>query len=1050
MPYDIGPRIGIDGEKEFKNALSAINAQMKNFQSEMKASVTSMEGMQSAEEATAKKADILGRSIEAGKQKIELIQGQYDRATEKLDQLGKALDAARRDFGENSDEALRAEQAYNRQAKAVNDLGTKLNNAKADVNKMTKELDDLGDEAEDAGGLMDKMRAALAKLNGGMKDAEKQGVSLGKIFKGAFFANVAASALGKLKDVFKGVAQNMISAAAEYKAAASQFTQTFGEMEPEASAAVTEIAETTGILPQRLKGAAASVYAFARASGGEVSQSMDLMKRALAAAADSAAYYDKSLEDTTETLMSFLKGNFANDAALGVSATETTRNAAAMELFGKKYSELTEIQKQETLLKMVTDAQALSGAMGQAAREADGWENVMGNLHAAWQNFLAQIGTPVVQSLTPVIQSLTEKLQEVVNRIDWERFSEVVSNILNFVIDNYKAVGVALGVIAGGFAAVSIASSPLTLLLAAITGIVAAVLELRKAMNEGWDSVPKWFEAAMKAIVPGSDALVQANQKARGELDLTKQKLRELENESTPVRDAYEDMATASIETSAAMGNAFLGAGQTIRDAFSGIKTAGSDMKDSLAETAGILAKDFSNAAQRVKTALGTIGAKAQEIGGKIQTAFSSAIDAAKALPGKMLQIGIDLIRGLWEGIKSGLGWLREKISGFCQTVVQTVKNGFKIHSPSVLMRDEVGKMIPAGVAAGIDKAWPRMKKSLDKMSRSAVSVTEAMLGELEAQEKRLTEALSVEGLDDGAKEALQAQLDAVKAYRTEFSAALDDIERKEATFADKLRGYGELIDSFSGAALSEYGGMDALRADREELEEWGAALERLKSAGASDTFLADFLSTDMSKGTEYAAHLLQLPEELFREYMAQYDENAALQETIAQTRELEKERLTGLANLNAEVDALEEYSALLESVKALGAPESLLSEIVGMDVKEAERYIAKLLALSADGFQAYIDAWNSKQEIAQDIARRFYGDEMAQVARNMTMAIPTVSAGDVERVGAGIVNAGAAMAGGGNVTITVPLYLDGKEIARAQLHDLIDVARQEGVALAW
>ena len=73
MANDIGIRIGVDGEKEFKPALSAINAQLKNLSSEMKATVTSMTGMDSAESRSAKKADILGRSIEATRQKIDMI-----------------------------------------------------------------------------------------------------------------------------------------------------------------------------------------------------------------------------------------------------------------------------------------------------------------------------------------------------------------------------------------------------------------------------------------------------------------------------------------------------------------------------------------------------------------------------------------------------------------------------------------------------------------------------------------------------------------------------------------------------------------------------------------------------------------------------------------------------------------------------------------------------------------------------------------------------------------------------------------------------------------
>lgn len=136
------------------------------------------------------------------------------------------------------------------------------------------------------------------------------------------------------------------------------------------------------------------------------------MEEALQVTADSAAYYDRSLEDTAESLKSFLKGNFENDAALGLSCTETTRNAAANKLYGKSYIELSEAQKQLTLLQMVKDANALSGAEGQAAREADGWENVIGNLKESWRQLLAVIGQPVLSAAVTVVKSITTELQK--------------------------------------------------------------------------------------------------------------------------------------------------------------------------------------------------------------------------------------------------------------------------------------------------------------------------------------------------------------------------------------------------------------------------------------------------------------------------------------------------------------------------------------------------------------------------------------------------------------------------------------------------------------
>ena len=192
MGYDIGPRIGIDGEKEFKSALSTIESQMKALNAEMKASVTSMQGMDNAEDATAKKTDILTRSIEAGQQKIELIQGQYDRARAKLDELGRALEDARRELGENSEEAMKAETAYNKQAKAVNDLGTKLNNAKADVNNMTRELENCGKEAEETGD--------------DLEDAGKQAGVFGDTMRGVVTGELIVKGLEAMEQAVKKVA----------------------------------------------------------------------------------------------------------------------------------------------------------------------------------------------------------------------------------------------------------------------------------------------------------------------------------------------------------------------------------------------------------------------------------------------------------------------------------------------------------------------------------------------------------------------------------------------------------------------------------------------------------------------------------------------------------------------------------------------------------------------------------------------------------------------------------------------------------------------------
>jgi hypothetical protein len=149
----------------------------------------------------------------------------------------------------------------------------------------------------------------------------------------------------------------------------------------------------------------------------KTADALSLSKRAMIAVADSAAFYDRTLEETTESLQSFLKGNFENDAALGLSCTETTRNAAANELYGKSFIELSESQKQLTLLKMVEDANKLSGALGQSARESATWTNQTGNLKQAWNDFKAVVGQNFLEPAIQSVMRVTEVVQVCAERV---------------------------------------------------------------------------------------------------------------------------------------------------------------------------------------------------------------------------------------------------------------------------------------------------------------------------------------------------------------------------------------------------------------------------------------------------------------------------------------------------------------------------------------------------------------------------------------------------------------------------------------------------------
>ncbi len=173
MATDVSIRVGVDGEKEFSSALKAINSQIKNLSSEMKSAVTSMSGLDSAETRAAKQSDILGRSLEAQKQKLSVLNGQYDRQSAKLKELAQAAeDAANAQYSSQDEMVMavtKANNAYNRQNKVVNDLGTQINNTTAEINRLQAEMGGVSTETTQAVSAFDRLSQKISQQESDLK-----------------------------------------------------------------------------------------------------------------------------------------------------------------------------------------------------------------------------------------------------------------------------------------------------------------------------------------------------------------------------------------------------------------------------------------------------------------------------------------------------------------------------------------------------------------------------------------------------------------------------------------------------------------------------------------------------------------------------------------------------------------------------------------------------------------------------------------------------------------------------------------------------------------
>ena len=111
-----------------------------------------------------------------------------------------------------------------------------------------------------------------------------------------------------------------------------------------------------------------------------------------------------------------------------------------------------------------------------------------------------------------------------------------------------------------------------------------------------------------------------------------------------------------------------------------------------------------------------------------ISSFIVNAINKFKELPAKMVSIGSDVVKGLWNGISNMSKWIADKIKGFGEGVVNGLKKFFKISSPSKLFRDEIGHFLALGIGEGFEQTMPQTIAGMtDSMSDATAQLSSAI-----------------------------------------------------------------------------------------------------------------------------------------------------------------------------------------------------------------------------------------------------------------------------------------------------------------------------------
>lgn len=233
-------------------------------------------------------------------------------------------------------------------------------------------------------------------------------VSAKAVAVGTMVAHGVERAAGALIDFGK----NAIQASADIEAEISLYQQVFGELESAATGALESISQDTNILSTRLRGIGTGAFMQFKGAGVDAGNALAMMDKYTRLAADAAAAYNISVEEADVKLRSFIRGNTEAGDSIGLFTSESQRNERAMATYKKKWTDLTEAQKQMLMLGVVEEIYKQTEVVGQAAREGHEWENVIGNLNNAFTQLSATVGSPFREALLPVIEKLTEFLSD--------------------------------------------------------------------------------------------------------------------------------------------------------------------------------------------------------------------------------------------------------------------------------------------------------------------------------------------------------------------------------------------------------------------------------------------------------------------------------------------------------------------------------------------------------------------------------------------------------------------------------------------------------------
>lgn len=400
---------------------------------------------------------------------------------------------------------------------------------------------------------------------------------------------------------------------------------------------------------------------------------------------------------------------------LGAVRNDTTQYQAGVALFGTMWEDLGATTV-NSLMQTQGGISSTKAAMDEMANTR--YDNLSDSFSALGRIVQTDLIQPLVSTLAPIAKEIVQWLID-----NMPTIGPIITAIAAAVgvLATALAIQGLIKSVAAAFAFLNatMAANPIVLVVAAIAGLVAAFVVLwkkcegfRNFWKNLWDGIKNVFNAVVTWFQQAAQTLVNIFQTAWNGIK------KAWSGVGNFFKGIWQGITGIFKSADSWLSNKFGAAWTGIKNAFAPFvgyfQQIWNTVKGIFAAVKAVLSGNFSEAWEAIKGVFSGWGNFFKGLWDQVKSAFSNVWQSMK-------DIGKNIVKGIWDGISGAASWLWDKITGFGNDILGWFKGIFGIHSPSRVMRDEIGKFLGLGMAEGIEDGMQAVNSAVHKLSGAAL-----------------------------------------------------------------------------------------------------------------------------------------------------------------------------------------------------------------------------------------------------------------------------------------------------------------------------------------